>query len=101
MKYCVLERILKFLNYVIGTAVVVGSLYLFFAWNKIIPLYIALAVLAAGPFEDFLSFLVKQYFTSSKKNDDSVYLKIVDYSTSLIFLILLGLASLEAYKLEP
>lgn len=87
--------VLNFLNYFVGTAVVASSFNFYFTKNETIPLYIALAIIIAGPLEDFLITYIERS-PSLSPADKEQYAKIVDNTTSLAFLILLGLAVLKA-----
>lgn len=88
-------KVLKILNYSFGTAVVVSSLYFYFTQNKTVPLYIALSIIIAGPLEDYLISYI-QNSPSILPGNKERYKKIVDNTTSLAFLILLGAAVSEA-----
>ncbi|MTI80805.1 MAG: hypothetical protein FH758_07970 [Firmicutes bacterium] len=87
-------KIFKILNYLLGTAVVVASFCIYYVTKEIIPLYIGLAIITAGPLEDLLIAFIKKS-PSFSSDDKELYSKIVDYATSLAFLVLLGLAVLK------
>ncbi len=82
-------RIFKLLNYLLGTTVVVSAFIIYIIKKETIPLYVALAIIIAGPLEDLL------YAYIGNKEQ---YKKIIDNTTSLAFLILLGLVVLESNK---
>ncbi|KAF1086683.1 hypothetical protein SPSYN_00402 [Sporotomaculum syntrophicum] len=87
-------RILTLCNYLLGTAVVTTAFSIYITTNKKIPLYIALAIISAGPIEDLLSSYIEQS-PSISPDDKKQYIKMVDNITSMVFLILLGLVVLE------
>jgi len=87
-------RAFKALNYLLGTTVVVNALYIYITENKTIPLYIALAIITAGPLEDLLITYTKRSPSLSPGNKEQ-YAKIIDNVTSIAFLVLLGFAVLE------
>lgn len=81
-------------NYLLGTIVVVNGLYVYSTTGKILPLYVALAIIIAGPLEDLLIAFV-QNSPALSPADKKKYASIVDNATSLAFLLLLGLAILS------
>ncbi len=81
-------------NYLLGTIVVVNGFYVYSTTGKILPFYVALAIIIAGPLEDLLISLV-QNSPALSPADKEKYVSIVDNVTSLAFLLLLGLAVLE------
>ncbi|MCG8400076.1 MAG: hypothetical protein MJA84_00600 [Firmicutes bacterium] len=83
-------KVLKILNYLLGTAVVVSGLYNYLTTDKRIPLYVALAIIIAGPLEDLLTCYIRKSPVLSP-DDKEPYVKIVDNTSSLAFLLLLGL----------
>ncbi|TYO97953.1 hypothetical protein [Desulfallas thermosapovorans] len=85
------------LNYLLGSTVVVTALCNYLKKGKIVPLYIALAIIIAGPLEALLVNYVKQSPAISPV-DEEHYVKMVDNITSIVFLILLGLAVKESDK---
>jgi len=87
-------RTLKFLNYLLGTTLVVSSLYIYLTRSKTIPLYISLAIIIAGPLEDALIGYIEKSPNLSP-GDKEQFQNIVDNITSLTFLIFLGIAVLE------
>jgi len=85
--------LLKSANILLGTGVVTSSFYLYVTQNVKIPLLISLAIVIVGPIEDLLNNRVeKSPFLSP--NEKKFYTNIIDQSTSLAFLALLGLAVL-------
>lgn len=86
-----LKIMLKLLNYLLGTFIIVLSFYLFYKKSNITPLYIALAIITAGPLEDILVRVIKstKNIPPDKKRE---YLMLVDQLTSVGFLIFLLLA---------
>ena len=87
-------RVFRVLNYLLGTTIVVSAFNIYLTKNKKIPLYIALAIMIAGPLEDLLIAYIKM---SQKlpSGDKEHYADIVNNTTSLAFLVLLGLAVLK------
>lgn len=83
----------KLLNYSLGTIIVLNGFYIYFATDEILPLYLALAIIIAGPLEDFLIACIQRSPALSPA-DKEKYASIVDNTTSLAFLSLLGLAIL-------
>ncbi len=90
-----LEGGLKFLNYVLGTVIVLLSLFLYLKKGSRVPAYITLAIITAGPLEDVLTAMIKhdQNLSSKKKKK---YLTLVDQLTSIGFLTFLLLAILAS-----
>ncbi len=88
-------RVFKVLNYLLGTTVVVSAFYTYVTKNETIPLYVALAIIAAGPLEDLLIAYINRS-PSLSPGDKEQYKKFVDSTTSLTFLVLLGLVVLES-----
>lgn len=87
-------KVLHFLNYLLGTSVIASSIYFYIAENKTAPLYISMAIIVAGPLEDFLKFFVERSPSTSPDNK-KIYINLIDKITSLAFLLLLGLAILK------
>lgn len=87
-------KVFKLLNYILGTTVVVSAFYIYLTTNELIPLYIALAIIIAGPLEDLLIAYIKRSPVLSP-GDKEQYAKIVDNTTSLVFLVFLGLVVLK------
>lgn len=84
-------KILHLLNYFVGIVVVFSALYLYFAEKLLIPLYIALAIIIAGPVESLLNAYINNNPAATER-EKKFYLSFVDKVTSLAFLIFLGLA---------
>ncbi len=84
-------QVLYILNYFIGTVVVLAAFYLYITKGALIPLYIALAIIIAGPIESLLNIYINNYMYAGEKKK-KYYISIVDNVTSLAFLIFLGLA---------
>ena len=90
-------RCLKFLNYVFGAGVIGSSIYYYFLENKTVPLYIASAIIIAGPLEDYLISCVNNS-PSISPQDKRIYTQVIDNITSLAFLILLGITASKAER---
>lgn len=83
--------VLRVLNYLIGTTVLVVGFLSFLLYRSPVPLLLALALTAVGPVEDILN---KKLHLSNI--DPSKTKEIVNQSTSLTFVILLLAAILIA-----
>lgn len=90
-------RIYTALNYLLGIAVVIPALFVYFTKARKIPLYIALAIITAGPLEDLWIANIKKSSLLSPVEKEQ-YTKIVDNITSMAFLVFLGLAVKESAK---
>jgi hypothetical protein len=91
------SKALGYLNTVLGTGVVFFSLHLYHTRGEEVPLYIALAIIIAGPVEDFLVEYVNG-IPSLPPEQRKSYIQIIDKSTSLAFLTFLGMAVLCSVK---
>jgi hypothetical protein len=89
-----LITMLKLLGIMLGAAVVAWGLIRFVMGGSVAPLFISLAIIIAGPIEDLLTFWVKKHGRTEKKR--STLVQIVDLTTSIGFLICLGIASILA-----
>ncbi|KUO51216.1 MAG: hypothetical protein APF76_17175 [Desulfitibacter sp. BRH_c19] len=89
-----LNQILGKLNIITGGTVILMGIYKFFIdRSSYVSLYIALAIIIVGPVEDYFNKLIKDSNKTSKRKE--LLYQRVDLTTSLIFLILLGLVLLE------
>ena len=88
-------KVLHLLNYFVGIVVVFSALYLYFTEKLLIPLYIALSIIIAGPVESLLNAFIKNNLFITER-EKKLYLSLVDNLTSLAFLIFLGLAVFAA-----
>lgn len=89
-----LNGILRILNIITGGVVVLSAIYLFLGDNSNLgALYIALAIIFVGPLEDYLTKLINEAPLNKTKKKE--LLKTVDLTTSLVFLLLLGLTLIE------
>ena len=87
-------RVFSVLNYLLGTVIVVSSFNISLTKDKKIPIYIAQAIIIAGPLEDLLIAYIKRS-PKLPPSDKEHYADIVNNTTSLAFLVLLGLAVLK------
>gem|GEM_PF-938729 len=83
------------INYALGIAIVGFTVYSFSTEKTKIPLYITAAIITAGPLEDILYYIVKRSdkIPPDKKEE---YLILIDYITSLVFMVFLLLAVIES-----
>lgn len=89
------EKSLVVLNYLLGLSIFSLSLYLYYSKKNVVPLYITLAVIIAGPLEDLLVLLVESSKGLSPDKKKKLVC-LVDQLTSLGFLIFLLLAVIES-----
>lgn len=82
-------KILTWLGYVFGVAVILYGLWRYFAQGSLPSLLISLAVFIAGPLEDVLTSWVRRMRHLPAEEPEVV---LVDLATSLAFLILLLIA---------
>ncbi|MGQ0548738.1 MAG: hypothetical protein ACT4PY_03590 [Armatimonadota bacterium] len=85
----ILVRVLTWLGYVFGAAVILYGLWRYFVQGSLPSLLISLAVFVAGPLEDILTNWVRRM---RQLPDEQLEVTLVDLTTSLAFLILLLIA---------
>jgi|Deesub1362A_J573_1020465.scaffolds.fasta_scaffold03814_3 hypothetical protein len=83
------------MNYALGIAIVGFTIYGLSTKETKIPLYITAAIITAGPLESILCYIVKRSdkIPPYKKED---YLILIDYITSLVFMVFLLLVVIES-----
>jgi hypothetical protein len=82
-------RILTWLGYLLGGAVILYGGWRFFAQGSVPSLLISLAVIIAGPLEDILKAWVRRMMRIA---GEEPAVTLVDLATSVVFLILLLIA---------
>lgn len=87
-------RFLSLVNYVLGISIGGVAVYEYKKHRNITPLLIILAVVIAGPLEDFLVRMVEEKPIPDKEKEKGVML--VDQLTSLGFMFFLLLAALHS-----
>lgn len=90
-------RVCTVINYLLGSTVVLSALFIYLKKGKTAPLYIALAIIIAGPLEELLIAYAKRSPALSPV-DKEQHVKMIDNITSMAFLMLLGLAVSESDK---
>jgi hypothetical protein len=81
--------ILRYLNYIFGGAVLLIGYVAFILYGSIVPLLLALGLTAVGPIETLLMRYLKLSGLTQDQNK-----RLIDYSTSLVYVILLLAAAL-------
>jgi predicted Abi (CAAX) family protease len=87
-------RFLSLINYALGIAIGGVALYEYKSHHNITPMLIILAVVIAGPLEDFLVRMVEEKPLSPGEKERRI--RLVDQLTSLGFMLFLLLAALNS-----
>ena len=82
--------VLTALGNIIGGIVVIYGIVLSISMNHISPLLVSLAIIIVGPIEDILNAWVPHW--TKKRQQEKLWQKLIDRSTSIMFLILLGIS---------
>lgn len=83
----ILLRVLRILNYIFGSAVILIGLGAYFLRGSVIPLLLALGLAAVGPIEDLLMRYLRLPGVDPEQTED-----LINQGTSLILVIFLLLA---------
>ncbi len=84
-----LTRLLIYLGWVLGAAVIFSGLWRYWRQRSVPALLISLAVLIAGPLEDALKAWVRR---RRRRGNEEPAVALVDAATSVVFLVLLLVA---------